>query len=206
MEITSTLNGKYDFRQNPMKGRLPGVQEQEGCFGDAVTKVDKREEGIFLGITMVPEEGEEMTYGMTAILLPESTPGKPIVQIISDLRGNRGVYHIDVSKVDPRNASEMEMFALCSYADKTGEGTGSTFGTYHSLKLQKTIAECNGFKGKVDVSLPAWEQFMNEKEDWGDMCRFVLSTFENKNDIKMLDLVSKGKKLLHLFSKYPKGE
>ena len=40
---------------------------------------------------MVPEEGEEMTYGMTAILLPESTPGKPIVQIISDLRGNRGV-------------------------------------------------------------------------------------------------------------------
>ncbi len=48
----------------------------------------------------------------------------------------------------------------------------------------------------------AWDQFRNEKEDWINICESVLNILKTSTDSKVLDLFSKGKKLLKLFSKF----
>ena len=42
----------------------------------AVTIAETEDEGEFLGLTMVPEEGQSVTYGMLAMLSEKSTPDK----------------------------------------------------------------------------------------------------------------------------------
>ena len=92
---------------------------EETVYVGAVTEAASEDEGIFLGLTMIPEEGSSVVYGMRAMLSEESTPDKPIVQIISNLDGKKEVYNIDISQVDPQNATRMDMFALCSYEINT---------------------------------------------------------------------------------------
>ena len=77
-----------------------------------MTKAEKEEKGKFLNLAVVAGEGG-MGYGLIAMLSESSTPDNPIIQIISGVGGKREVYNIDISKIDPRNATEMEMFALC---------------------------------------------------------------------------------------------
>lgn len=41
---------------------------------------------------------------------------------------------VNISEVDPKNATIIEMFAYCQYADAHGTGTGSNFGSFKALK------------------------------------------------------------------------
>ncbi|MDE7334506.1 MAG: hypothetical protein K2O16_20200 [Lachnospiraceae bacterium] len=178
----------------------PDSSEEFCC---AVTKVDKGVKGgKLLGMTMCPEEGQLEVYGMTASLLESSTPDKPIVQVVSNINGEKEIFHIDISQIDPEHASRMEMFALCSYADKCGTGTGSTFGSFHTFKMYEETAKQNGILGKRDERLSAWEQFRNEKVNWIQSTEAVLNVLKAFDDPSVLDLFSKGKKLLYLYSKY----
>lgn len=99
---------------------------------------------------------------MTAPFFESSTPDKAIVQVMSNLNGEKEIFHLYINQIDPERVSRMEIFALCSYADKCGDGTASIFGSFHTFKVYEETAK--------------------------------------QNDI--LDLFSKGKKLLHLYSKY----
>ena len=82
------------------------MSDTEPC-SNAVTEAATEGEGMFLGLTMVPEEGQTTVYGMRAILLEESTFEKPIVQVISNLNGKKEVFDIDISQVNPQNATRM---------------------------------------------------------------------------------------------------
>lgn len=88
--------------------------EQNGAVSIAETEDD----GEVLGLTMVPEEGQTVTYGMRAMLSDKSTPDNPIVQVVSNLGGKKVIYNVEVNKVNPNNATQLEMFALLSYTDK----------------------------------------------------------------------------------------
>lgn len=140
---------------------------------DAVTIAESEEEGEFLGITMVPEEGESVTYGMRAMLSAKSTPANPIVQVISNLGGKKEVYNVDINKVNPENATQLEMFALLSYADKKGLTDGGTFGSYKQLKTCAENANLNGYCG----SLSGETVFLNEKFDWPDIIGKMMSDY-----------------------------
>lgn len=149
-------------------GAMFGVSKEEMAqqqvFGvsDAVTKAESEVKGEMLGITMVPEPGQSMVYGMRAMLPEDSTPDKPIVQIISNLGGKREVYNVDVSKVDPQNASQLEMFALLSYSDKMGISDGGTFGSFHQAKVYAGNAQDNGYI----EDLSGHKAFLSYKFDW----------------------------------------
>lgn len=175
---------------------------EETVYVGAVTEAASEDEGIFLGLTMIPEEGSSVVYGMRAMLSEESTPDKPIVQIISNLDGKKEVYNIDISQVDPQNATRMEMFALCSYEDKYGTGTGSTFGSFKTLQIYEETAKQNGCTKQIDVSISAWEQFRTEKVDWVEQTEMVCNILKECADAKALDLFSKGKKLLTMYERY----
>ena len=139
-------------------------------FSLATTKAEREESKEFLGITMVPREGESMLYGMRAMLSRKSTPGNPIVQIISNLGGKREFFNVEINKVDPQNASRIEIFALCSYADK--HNGGSIFGVFHSFKMHEKVTKADDFSNTDKDTV--WEEFKLEKLNWMELCEEVL--------------------------------
>lgn len=200
MQVNSALNS-YNYYQSPQKSFTEN-NRYEG-FSGAVTKCEDGENGgRFLGLTMIPEEGKSVTYGMRAMLSDKSTPANPIVQVVSNLDGKKEVFDVDISKVDPENASQIEMFALCCYEDKCGRGTGSTFGSYHTFKMMKETAEQNGSRKQVDANISAWDQFRYEKANWVKTCEFALDILQAIKDPRVMDMFSKGTKLLSMYSRY----
>ena len=201
MQVSNTLSSQNFYQSNKVTKQTSGSQFNE--FSSAVTRsVEGEGEGQFLGLTMLPEEGNAVVYGMRAMLSNKSTPDKPIVQVVSNLDGKKEVFDVDISKVNPENASRIEMFALCSYEDKYGTGTGSTFGSFHTFRIYEETAKENGYMMQVKDGMSTWEQFRNEKVNWVKMCESVLDILQTFKDPKIMDLFSKGKKLLNLYSKY----
>ncbi len=56
--------------------------------------MEGEEKDKFLGLTMLPEEGRLIACGMLAGVSEDSTPAHPIVQVISELDGNREIYDV----------------------------------------------------------------------------------------------------------------
>lgn len=198
----SYLTVKDPYRQINGVSQSRQSRSMEGGFSSAVEKVDQAGAGEFLGITMIPEEGKSVVYGMSAWLSEKSTPNKPIVEIHSNLNGENEVYEVDISSVDPENASRMELFALCSYADQCGDGIGNTYGTWQTLRVYEENAKSSGFVDQSSEYGSAWEQFMNEKMNWSALCRRTAEQIKSVKDPNAYALYVKGMKLLHLFEKY----
>ena len=174
------------------------------AYSGAVTAAAAEREGTFLGSAAVPQEGQSAVYGLRAVLLGRSTFEKPIVQVISNLNGKKEVFDIDISQVDPKNATRMEMFALCSFADSdsAGPGTRSPFRSFKILEICEETAKQGGSMGQADASESKWEQFKTEKLDWIERTEHVCDIANTSTDPKALDLFSKGKKLQGMFEKY----
>ena len=126
-----------------------------------------------LGLTMVPEEGESTVYGMTAFLIESSTPDNPVVQVRSNLGGERVYYNVEVNKVDPENATQLEMFALLSYTDKMGVTDGGAFGSFQKLQTYSMNAHQNGYcedPSGVDT-------FLNTTFNWSELIESVMQDY-----------------------------
>lgn len=82
MQVTSMPYGKYDYQKAPMNKKVPELQGGEESFGNAVEKVEKEEKGKHLNIAIAGKG--EIGYGITAVLLEESTPDRPIIQVTSN--------------------------------------------------------------------------------------------------------------------------
>lgn len=193
MQVNNNFNPNvfYDFAGTSERT----VSNEYRAFSDAVTKSEEPDEGEFLGLTMLPEKGKNSVYGMRAMLSSKSTPDNPIVQVISNLDGKRESYDIEINKIDPAKASGMEMFALCCYEDKYGTGTGSTFGSFHTLRMYEETAAQNGYGNRVEEDVSVWDRFMNGKTDWIKLTDFVLDALKSVKDPKAIDLYLKGRRL-----------
>lgn len=111
MQVNNIVGSQSFHQAKKIRKQSSSIQSSE--FSGAVTKNEEGEStGEFLGLTMLPEEGKSIVYGMRAMLSDKSTPDRPIVQIISNLDGKKEVFDVDISKVNPENASRIEMFAL----------------------------------------------------------------------------------------------
>ena len=141
----------------------------------AVSIVETEDGGEFLGLTMVPEEGQSVTYGMRAMLSDKSTPDNPIVQVVSNLGGKKVIYNVEVNKVNPNNATQLEMFALLSYNDKMGITDGGTFGSHQQLEVYGGNASSIGYCG----SLSGADVFLNEKFDWTSIMEKMVQVYKD---------------------------
>lgn len=145
--------------------------EQNG----AVSLAESEDAGEFLGLTMVPEEGQSVTYGMRAMLSDKSTPDNPIVQVVSNLGGKKVIYNVEVNKVNPNNATQLEMFALLSYTDKMGITDGGTFGSHQQLEVYGGNASSIGYCS----SLSGEDVFLNEKFDWTSIMEKMVQVYKD---------------------------
>ena len=141
----------------------------------AVSIAETEDEGEFLGLTMVPEEGQSVTYGIRAMLSEKSTPDNPIVQVVSNLGGKKVIYNVEVNKVNPNNATQLEMFALLSYTDKMGITDGGTFGSHQQLEVYGGNASRIGYCG----SLSGADVFLNERFDWTSIMEKMVEVYKD---------------------------
>lgn len=160
----SSINRRelYEAMSNGFQFAELNTGQQAGASTGAVTIAEREEEGEFLGLTMIPEEGQSVTYGMRAMLPENSTPANPIVQVVSNLGGEKKIYNVEINKVDPGNATQLEMFALLSYMDKKGITDGGSLGSFHQLKVYGSNASMKGYC----EDLGGGTVFVNEKFEW----------------------------------------
>lgn len=163
----------YEAMSNSFQFSKLHAAQQAGESTGAVTIAESEEEGEFLGLTMIPEEGQSVTYGMRAMLPDNSTPANPIVQIVSNLGGEKKIYNVEINKVDPNNATQLEMFALLSYMDKKGITDGGSFGSFHQLKVYGSNASMKGYC----EDLGGGTVFINEKFEWSAIIEKMMKDY-----------------------------
>ncbi|MBE5887181.1 MAG: hypothetical protein E7284_12390, partial [Lachnospiraceae bacterium] len=164
------VNGEYETSIVPDETEVYAAKQ-----AGAVSIAETEDEGEFLGLTMVPEEGQSVTYGMRAMLSEKSTPDNPIVQVVSNLGGKKVIYNVEVNKVNPNNATQLEMFALLSYTDKMGITDGGTFGSHQQLEVYGGNASSIGYCG----SLSGEDVFLNERFDWAAIMEKMVQVYKD---------------------------
>ena len=86
----------------------------------------------------------------------DSTAENPIIEVrISNEFGEPTVYKVNINDVDPENATQLEMFALCSHAEAQGISTSDR--NYMSLM---EYASASGYDAD-DIT-----DFVEKKRDW----------------------------------------
>lgn len=81
-----------------------------------------------IGMSSIPVGN--MSYVMTASEVFKPGSDEAIVRVHV---GGKDI-DVNINEVDPKNASAVEMFAYCQYADAHDTGTGYAFGSYSVLK------------------------------------------------------------------------
>ena len=127
--------------------------------------------GDALALTAIPYN-DSLSYGMLAFNSDRSTEEDPIIKISCNYGGQQRYYDVHVNEVDPRNASAVEMFALCSYMDEKGMTDRGTFGSYSKLQAMGSNASMiNGFVDLDDSSN------YNVKVDWIKMLKEMANEY-----------------------------
>lgn len=144
-----------------------GIQKDKVILPEETFQVEKNisKQKKVLGIGFLNAPTGNISYGMSAEYTEDSTPDNPIIKVTIQKIGSEEVHYISLNDVNIRNASEIEMFALCCYADDTGQGTGGKFGTWQTLHYYRTNASDNdGFEYTKSVDL-----CLSVRQDWLSM-------------------------------------
>ena len=177
------------------KTRQTTVDNFYGNISSASELTEENNDSKILGLTMIPEEGSNITYGMRAQYAAESTDDDPIVQVTSNYGGKAVSYNVHINDVDPRNASQLEMFALCSYADDKGISDSGTFGSYQKLKYYSLNAQDNGYCSGLNGT----DSFVNTKFNWEGI---VTKMMDNYLSAGAYNQYQDGNKLLAMFHQF----
>lgn len=133
-----------------------GMQKNKAVLPEKTfqTKENISKQEKVLGIGFLDDPTDNISYGMSAKYAENSTPDNPVIKVTVQTNGSEEVHYVNVNKVKTRNASEIEMFALCCYADDTGQGTGGKFGTWQTLNYyRKNASDIGKFKFTKSVDL-----------------------------------------------------
>lgn len=96
-------------------------------------------------------------YGMRATQIVNPDSEDTIIRVSIALGGNEFKnYDVNLSRIDPSNASAVEMFAYCQYADSTSEGSYK-WGSWNALKH---------LTGDAAYSYNSLDEALTEKKNW----------------------------------------
>lgn len=134
-----------------------------------------------------------MTIGNQAYLAQyseNSTPANPIVKV--------GDYEVSVNDVDPENATEIEMFALMSHLDKTGQSKNDGMSSFSKMRTYSRQAEQNGFCNGIAGANEAW----NSKRNWTEIIENARQTYSQSLIPEIYALTRKCDNLLDVMQKW----
>ena len=196
MEITNnTAAGVYT---NDYKNKSMLQQDYENTMKMKMPETENKENKV-LGMGFLHDKNNPISYGMTAKYAEDYSEDNPVIKVNVTKPNGKEEYLININEVNPRNASEIEMFALCSYADAKGIGTGGTFGSWQTLNYYRDNASHNGY---FELS-NGTDSFQNVKQDWMKMVQLMMKDYMEAGLFKQsLD----GKGLLGIFERYVNKE
>ena len=186
MEITNNTTSGIYTNEYKSKNMI-----KQASYEDTVNSKASKTTGKTLGMGFTHDKNSPVSYGMVAKYAENSTENNPIIKV--SVRSEE--YYININEVNPKNASEIEMFALCCYADDKGIGTGGTFGSWQTLNYYKDNAAHNGYFEMPD----GMDSFQSVKQDWMKMVQLMMKDYMEAGVFKQaLD----GKGLLGIFERY----
>ena len=148
-----------------------------------------------LGIGFLHEKNSNISYGMRAEYADNYSVATPVIKVVVRRSNGKEEYNININDIDPRNATEIEMFALCNYADAKGMGTGGTFGSWQTLNYYRDNASHNGYFKQTNGT----DSFESVRQDWMAMVQTMIKDYMEAGLYKQsLD----GKGLLGIFTRY----
>ena len=148
-----------------------------------------------IGIGSLVIAGDDTWHGISASYADDYSEGNPVIKVRVETPHGVEEHHIDVREVDPRNATEIEMFALCSYADANGQGTGSASGSWQVLMYHISNAGHNGY-----LEMPnSLDKCSTEKKNWVEAARSAVDDYMNGGLYRQ---AMDGRKLLDIFDSH----
>ena len=145
----------------------------------------KSEQNI-LGSTLYTDTQTNDRYTLTASYADSFTPDVPMIKITAQKPdGTELEYTVNIDEVDASSASDLEMFALCSYADA------------HEKRTEGTKSRWDLLKGYVQDN--SMDEDAMQKRDW-------LTVVGNSKDAymeaKLYSQVTEGNQLTQFLEKY----
>lgn len=165
--------------------------EPKKTFEVSESKISNKEPTV-LGIGFLDVPGTNMEYGMKAEHAEDYSADNPVIKVTVQTMQGAEEHFINVKEINPKNASEIEMFALCNYADATGQGTGGTFGSWQTLKYYSDNAVHNGYFERSNTM----DLFKTLKQDWTSMAESMINDYINGGLYKQ---AMDGNKLMNIF-------
>ena len=188
--VNSTTPGVYT---NEYKSKNMTKQTNEYLMKTDTIETNDR----ILGIGFLHEKNSNISYGMRAEYADNYSEATPVIKVVVRRSNGKEEYNININDIDPRNATEIEMFALCNYADAKGIGTGGTFGSWQTLNYYRDNAAHNGYFKQTNGT----DSFDSVRQDWMAMVQTMIKDYMEAGLYKQsLD----GKGLLGIFSKFAK--
>ena len=186
--VNNTAFGDYT---NEYKSQNVTKQTNEYSMKMETSETNDR----ILGIGFLHEKNSNMHYGMRAEYAENYSEDNPVIKVTVQKPNGKEEYNINIHDVDPRNATEIEMFALCNYADAKGMGTGGTFGSWQTLNYYRDNASHNGYFAQTN----GMDSFESVRQDWMAMVQTMIKDYMDAGLYKQsLD----GKGLLGIFERY----
>ena len=128
-------------------------------MGKATSRTTSSDNGKNIGIMTIGNRGFIAEYA------DSSTEQDPIIKV--------GDYEVRVNDVDPKNATEIEMFALTSYMDDRGLTDNTGMKTFNKMRAYSSQAEYNGFCNGIADPMTAWSQ----NRDWTAILQNAKETY-----------------------------
>lgn len=145
----------------------------------------KSEQNI-LGSTLYTDAKTNDRYTLTAAYADSFSSDAPMIKITAQKPdGTKQEYTVNIDEVDASSASDLEMFALCSYADA------------HEKHTEGTKSKWALLKGYVQDN--SMDEGAMQKRDWISM---VDNTKESYMEAKLYKQVTDGNQLTQFLDKY----
>ena len=157
--VQTSYSQTYQYgRYNSKPGYTDTAFDTE-FMGKATSRTTSSSDGKNIGIMTIGSRGFIAEYA------DSSTEQDPIIKV--------GDYEVRVNDVDPKNATEIEMFALTSYMDDKGLTGNTGMKTFNKMRAYSSQAEYNGFCNGIADPMTAWSQ----NRDWTDILQNAKETY-----------------------------
>lgn len=169
-----------------MYSSAPTKAENDKIFkiGDATREATADGDGKNIGVMTIGNQAYLAQYSKN------STPTNPIVKV--------GNYEVSVNDVDPENATEIEMFALMSHLDKTGQSKNEGMSSFSKMRTYSQQAERNGFCSGIADANEAW----NNKRNWTEIIGNARQTYSQSLILEIYALTKNCDNLLDVMQKW----
>lgn len=173
--------GKYDMYSAAI---TKAESDKTFKMGTATREATGNGDGKNIGVMAIGNQAYLAQYS------ENSTPAKPIVKV--------GDYEVSVNDVDPENATEIEMFALMSHLDKTGQSQNEGMSSFSKMRTYSKQAESNGFCSGIADADKVWDS----KRNWTEIIGNARKTYSKSLIPGIYALTRKCDSLLNVMQKW----